>query len=389
MTILGIVAEYDPFHNGHLHHLREAQARIRPDLTYIVLSPCLKQRGTLAFLSPSDRAALALEAGADAVFSLPVLWTVRDAEHYALGSVALLANLGATHLAFGAEDDNLDLLQRIAELLESPSVSFKTCLKEKLSEGEGYPSALSSAVRSVLPEAGSIPDQPNNILALCYLRALIRLNCRLSPVIIRRNGSYHDMAVHPDSPSASAVRRALIRGNYDETYRALPAFAADLIRRRLLERRLPDPLIQDTILLSRLRSMTADEYALLPDLSEGLENALRNAAQAARSRDEIIRVLTGARYPSSRISRLCAYAMLHLSQSDFSSLPLPDSALLLGLKKNPDMTAMWKELPFPVFSSFTEWKKAAHPADLAAWRLWAQCCSLPDTLPFTEKTISF
>ena len=93
MKILGIVAEYDPFHRGHLHHITEAIRRASPDLVFVVLSPCFKQRGELALLSPSDRARLALEAGADAVFSLPVLWTVRDAEHYALGAVSLLSNL--------------------------------------------------------------------------------------------------------------------------------------------------------------------------------------------------------------------------------------------------------------------------------------------------------
>ena len=101
MKVLGIVAEYDPFHNGHLHHIVEAKKKICPDLTYIVLSPCVKQRGELSLLSPVDRARCALQAGADAVFSLPVLWTVRDAEHYALGAVSLLSGLGVTHLAFG------------------------------------------------------------------------------------------------------------------------------------------------------------------------------------------------------------------------------------------------------------------------------------------------
>ena len=98
VKILGIVAEYDPFHRGHLFHLREAQKQVLPDLTFVALSPCFKQRGELSLLSPADRARCALEAGADAVFSLPVCWTLRDAEHYALGSVALLANLGANFL---------------------------------------------------------------------------------------------------------------------------------------------------------------------------------------------------------------------------------------------------------------------------------------------------
>ena len=137
MAVLGIVAEYDPLHNGHLYHLSEAKSLVKPDLTYVVLSPCMKQRGDLPLLSPLDRARLALEAGADAVFALPVLWTVRDAEHYALGAVSLLASLGVTHLTFGAETNDLPLLNKAAELLESPAPSLRSALKTGLSSGIG------------------------------------------------------------------------------------------------------------------------------------------------------------------------------------------------------------------------------------------------------------
>ena len=130
MKILGIVAEYDPFHRGHLYHITEAKRLLSPDLVFVVLSPCVKQRGELSLLSPSDRARCALEAGADAVFSLPAAWTVRDAEHYALGAVSLLARLGATHLAFGAETPDEALLGRAADLLESPPPAFEAALKE-------------------------------------------------------------------------------------------------------------------------------------------------------------------------------------------------------------------------------------------------------------------
>ena len=134
--------------------------------------------------------------------------------------------------------------------------------------------------------------------------------------------------------------------------------------------------------------MSEAEYALLPDLSEGMENALRTAAASARTRRDLIASLAGKRYPAARVSRLCVCALLGLTQSDMDHAFLPESALLLGLRKKPEMTALWKQLSLPVVSSFTEWKKAAHPADLAAWRLWAQCCRLPDTLPFTEQIIT-
>ena len=387
MKILGIVAEYDPFHNGHLRHIAEAKRQVSPDLTVIALSPRLKQRGELSLLSPADRARCALEAGADAVFSLPVLWTVRDAEHYALGAVSLLSGLGVTHLAFGAETADAGLLRQAAALLESPDPVFQAALKEKLSSGAGYPAAVSAALSASLPAAKGLLDRPNNVLAVCYLRAVIRLRLSSEPVIIQRTGGYHDAGIDPAAPSASALRDGLACGNY-AAFSAVPEYTAGILRRRFLDGQVPDERIMDALLLSRLRAMDDREYLLLPDLSEGMENALREAARTSGSRRELIAALAGKRYPAARISRLCACVLLGVTKEQTESVPLPENALLLGLRKNSAMTAFWKSLPFPVISSFTEWKKAAHPADLAAWRLWAQCCRLPDTLPFSEKIVT-
>ena len=388
MKILGIIAEYDPFHRGHLFHLQEARKQISPDLTLIALSPCVKQRGGLALLSPSDRARCALEAGADAVFSLPVCWTLRDAEHYALGAVSLLSRLGMTHLAFGAETAIISLLQDAADLLENPTAALSAAMRNMLSAGIGWPSAVSSALSAVLPEAAGLLDKPNNILAVCYLRAIHRLGISVQPVIIPRTGSYHASSVDPKAPSASALREAFIRGSYAEAYAAVPDNTAAILRRRFLDGRIPDEKILDNLLLSKLHSMNEEEFHLLPDLSEGMENALRTAAVSARSRRELIASVSGKRYPSARISRLCSCALLNLTADQILSAPLPENALLLGLRKRPEMTALWKDRSFPIVSSFSEWKKEAAPADLAAWRLWARCCSLPDSLPFSEQIIS-
>ena len=388
MNILGIVAEYDPFHSGHLRHISEAKKAVSPDLTYVVLSPCFKQRGDLSLLSPADRARLALEAGADAVFCLPVLWTVRDAEHYALGAVSLLSGLGTTHLAFGAETADLPLLMRTADMLEDPEPSFRTALKAALSEGVGYPAALSDALTASLPQSSGLLSRPNNTLAVCYLRALRRLGLKISPVVVERRGSYHAKEIDPLSPSASALRDSLMRGNYDPAYMAVPGFTAGILRRRFLAGTIPDDRVADALLLSRLRSMNMESLRCLPDLSEGMENALAAAAVSACSRKELIGKLTTRRYPAARISRLCAGVMLGLTQEMTDHAPLPQNALLLGLRKNPEMTAGWKDLQIPVIPSFAEWKESAHPSDLSAWHIWAMCCRLPDTLPFSEKIVT-
>lgn len=381
MRILGIIAEYDPFHRGHERHLRLARERVRPDFTYIALSGCFKQRGEPALLSPFDRAACALEAGADAVFFLPTVWTVRDAEHYALGGVSLLQALGATHLAFGAEDGRTEPLEALAELLESPDGVLRGRLREHLTSGRGYPSALAAAVGEIRPELAPLLEKPNNTLAVCYLRAIRRLQAGLEPVPIPRHGGYHADRIDPEEPSASALREALGRGSLAPVRAAVTEKSGEVLQRAMLEGRLPREERLDTLLISRLRGMTPEEMRRLPDLSEGLEDRLREAARRVNTREELLNAVSTRRYPRARISRICAAALLGLTADGLAAEPLPRKAVLLGLRKNPEMTALWREKG-RIGPDWTE------EADLRAWRIWSLCAGLPDTLPWTERTVT-
>ena len=384
MSVLGIVAEYNPFHNGHLAHLNAAVSSVAPSAVLVVLSGPFTQRGEPALLSPFLRAGCALQAGADAVFALPVCWTVRDAEHYALGAVSMLASLGATHLAFGAETPDLPLLLRTADLLEAPPAPLQEALRTLLDQGRGYPYALSGAVGACLPEGGLLLRRSNNILAVCYLRAIRRLGLSLTPVVIPREGSYRSARIDPDYPSASAVRDALSRGSWQNALSALPETSAAAVRSTYLSGSIPDPARLDALLLNRLRSLSRTEAALLPDCPEGLDAALLKAAAAADSRAEILEVLTSRRYASARISRLCTCALLGITREHLEHLPLPDSALLLAIRKKTVMTEGWKNSVFRILTA-AEWQKTAARPELEAWRLWALCCGMPGSFPFSER----
>ena len=384
MAVLGIVAEYNPFHTGHLRHLRTAVSAVSPSAVLVALSGPFTQRGEPALLSPLVRARCALNAGADAVFALPVCWTVRDAEHYALGAVSMLSSLGATHLAFGAETPDLPLLQQTADLLEGNPVPLRDALHAALAQGRGYPDALAEAAGACLPESVSLLRRSNNILAVCYLRACRRLGLSLVPVVIPREGGYRSERIDPLSPSASAVREALSRGSWQDALSAMPEASAAAVRTAFLSGEVPDPARLDALLLARLRAMSRPEAARLPDCPEGLDAALLKAASDADSRAQILEILTSRRYATARISRLCACALLGITRDRLDRLPLPESALLLAVRKNPSMTASWKNAPVRVFTA-AAWQESADPADLEAWRLWSLCCGKPASFPFTEK----
>lgn len=388
MRILGIIAEYDPFHLGHEKHLLSARKAISPSAVYIVLSPCFRQRGELAFLSPYARARCALASGADAVFALPVSFVLCSAEQYALGAVSLLSALGCTHLAFGAETEDLPLLMQAAALLEDPPETLRLSLRQKLDQGLGFPEARDLALREVFPPAGDLLSRPNNILAVSYLRAIRKLHLPLQPVLIPRRGDYHADRIDPENPSASALRGALLRGDWLHALPALPGFSRREVQKAFLSNQIPDFRILDHLLLSCLRSALPEQLRLLPDVSEGIELRLLQAAKNACSRGELLDLVSSRRYPRARISRLCAAALLGMKTApDASAAPsAPPEALLLGLRRNPEITAPWRDLPLSVLSSL---KESKHPSlwetDGKAWKIWAQCASLPDTLPFSSR----
>ena len=389
MRVLGIIAEYDPFHRGHERHLRLARALAQPDFTYIALSPCVKQRGEFALLSPYDRAEAALLGGADAVFGLPAAWVCRDAEHYALGAVATLGGLGATHLAFGAESSDLSGLKRLAEMLEAPPASFREKLREELAAGRGYPAAQAAAAEGVMPGAGSILGSPNNILAVCYLRAIRRLGARMTPLAIPRTGAYRADRIDPEAPSASAVREALCRGDWAGGLAALPEASRRIVRRAALAGKLPEEKPLDTLILDRIRRMSREELRQLPEVSEGLEDRIARAASEAVSREELMDRTVTKRYTRARLSRIFAWAMMGVSREELEKLPLPEETLLLGLRANPEMTALWRDIPLRMVSSLRETEKPQMwRADREAWRIWNQIRHKPDHPPETAKVVT-
>ena len=168
MRIVGVIAEYNPFHSGHAHQLRQAREAAHADAVVAVMSGCFVQRGDAAIVSPAIRAKMALQNGADAVILLPALWSVRDAEHFALGGVHLLTGLGCDVLSFGAETADLPLLQAAVDALESPDLS--AAIQPHLSAGLPYPAALSAAMAEVAPAAARVLQSPNSTLGVCYLR---------------------------------------------------------------------------------------------------------------------------------------------------------------------------------------------------------------------------
>ena len=214
MKVVGIIAEYNPFHNGHLHHLQESIRLSLADYTIVVMSGNFMQRGTPALMDKYHRAKAALSCGADLVLELPAYYATGSAEYFALGGISLLDKLGVvSHLCFGSECGDLDFLSKVAQITSEESEAYQKCLQAHIKSGKSYPSARTAAIIEVCPELSSSVSgltTPNNILGIEYLKALYRLNSNIEPYTIQRVSShYHDQKLKESYSSASAIRNVI------------------------------------------------------------------------------------------------------------------------------------------------------------------------------------
>ena len=388
MRVVGVIAEYNPFHLGHAHHLAEARRLSGADAVVAVMSTVFTQRGDAALLSPADRARMALSAGADAVFALPVQWAVRDAEHFALGGVFILAGLGCDAISFGAETAQLPLLQEAAQLLESPDDGFAAGVQSCLAEGMPYPAAVSAAMEAALPGSGAVLASPNNTLAVCYLRAMTRLGAKMEAVPVQRLGGYHASALGDALPSATALRGAILRGDWAKVRAAMPQGAYAILQEAAAQGRIHRPDALDAALLYRLRTMSPAEYAALPDLSEGIENRLASAAENACAREELLLSAKTRRYPYARLSRLATHALLGMTEASLAACPLPESAQLLGFRRDKRelLTHLKQFGTLPILSKASEADCSApwFPLERRAYDVWALGAGLPSGLALTQ-----
>ena len=388
MRVVGVVAEYNPFHLGHAHHLAEARRLANADAVVVVMSSVFTQRGDAAILSPADRAKMALSAGADAVFALPAAWAVRDAEHFALGSVGILAGLGCDAISFGTESTDLAALQPVARLLESPDEDFSASVRTHMNVGLPYPAALSAALDAVMPGCGSLLEKPNSTLAVCYLRALLRLGTDMEVVPVQRLGGYHDSTLGDSLPSASALRGAILRGDWAQVRAAMPADAYAILRDAAVQGHLHRPDALDAALLYRLRTMSTSDYAALPDVSEGIEHRLSAAAETARSRDELLQSAKTRRYPYARLSRMATHALLGLTDAQLAALPLPETAWLLGFRKDArDLFTHFKEKDrLPILGKAADIDRSTpwFAAEARAYDVWSLGAGMPSGLALTQ-----
>ena len=301
MNVVGIVAEYNPFHAGHAFHLAETRRRLGACTAVAVMSGNFVQRGECAVLDKWSRVRLALEGGVDLVLELPTVWAVSSAEHFAWGAVRILKEAGADAISFGGESGDGAGLKEVAAYLDRPE--FHAGLRRFLDEGMPFAACRQAAVRDLLgDELAGLLSSPNDNLGVEYLKAARRLGWEPEVVAILRQGAGHDGGSHPDYPSASFVRDRILSGE----------LAAE------------NPAAMKTgerWVLAALRRMDESDFAALPDCGEGLSHRLYRAVRQGRTLDEVYALAKTKRYAHARIRRGLLWGARGIKESDRPDAP--------------------------------------------------------------------
>ena len=298
VKIAAIIAEYNPFHNGHLKQLRKAKREVGADILAVVMSGSFTERGDICVADKYTRAKWAIEAGADVVIELPTVYTLSNAQFFAEGALKTLSMLGEFTLCFGTETEELNDLSMVAEFMASESNDMSRMLKNFLSEGYSVAKSRSLALNLIRPDIANMLQMPNNILAVEYIKAGAKYGDKVD---------YHNIPRIPDNErtiaSSTKIRNRLYSGQNFE--KLVPEFVKK-------EDMVVDPTTYGTISTYALKSKTPDELAEITNIHEGMEN--RISKSDFNSFEEFLG-LTTKRYTRSTIKRIAACTAVGVTKS--------------------------------------------------------------------------
>lgn len=298
MEKIGIICEYNPFHNGHIYHLEKIKEMYPDSLIVLVLNGYFLERGEMSLLSKEDKIKIALEFGVDLVVELPVLFGTQSADIFANAAITILNHLNIDKLVFGSELNDITLLNKIVEEIEAPTYQIK--VKELLKKGCNYPTALAKAINIDVDF-----NHPNDLLAISYLKAIKKNYFPITPISIKRTSDYHDLKSNESIISASNIRHKFL--NQEDITNYLPKISKNAL--------IPFP---EDLYFKLLKSkiLTTPQLEEFLTVDEGIETRLISGMKKSYSLEEFINTVKTKRYTYNKIHRMCLHILLGITKEE-------------------------------------------------------------------------
>lgn len=330
--VLGIIAEYNPFHNGHLYHLETSKNTTNCDYTVAIISGNFTQRGSTSVVDKWSKTKMALQNGVDLVIELPVLYSISSSENFADGAIKILNSLGIIdYLSFGSETPDITILDSIADILCNEPKDYKKLLTTELDKGLSFPKARENALLNYIKNANTFENDkpnfkkhkkalssPNNILGIEYLKALKKYNSSIKPVCISRFATdYNSSDFSGSIASATAIRELIKNKDFNSIKTVIPENSYPVLMDCINSGHIvPDLNCFEKEIIYTLRKMNIEEIYNLPDVSEGLEFSIKKAVNSCNTINEFLDIVKSKRYTVTRLQRILLYALLNISKKD-------------------------------------------------------------------------
>ena len=346
MKVAGIIVEYNPLHNGHVHHIEETRRLSNCDYLICVMSGNFTQRGEPALIDKFTRTEMALNNGVDLVIELPFVFTVQNADIFAYSSVSILNHLGVDEIYFGSETGNISELNKLGDIIVSEQ--YNILVRKYSKAGNSYPTSSDLAMRELYPSDAF--DLPNNILGIQYILAGKQLNSNIEFKTIKRLQSdyYSDLDVNKDIQSATAIRKALLKGEDISKYVPQNVNAVLSSRKIITYEDFLNPLSYI------LKSSTKEDLKNIFNINEGFENRILKVKDFSSVQSLIDKLLT-RRYTNSKVKRSLAHILCNIKQGSLTSFEIPYIRILGMNQLGKEYLSYYKKrIDIPLISKVTE-----------------------------------
>ena len=337
---IGIICEYNPFHNGHLYHLNKIKEMYPNSNIILVLSGWITERGDLSLIDKFKKADIALHYGVNLVVELPFKF-IQSADFFAKGSVEILNKLGCNTIVFGSESNDIENLKYLADI-QLNNKKYNDLVKEYVKEGINYPTALSKALKTI---TGKTVDTPNDLLGLSYIREIIKNNYNITPVSIKRDSDYNSKTIEGKITSATSIRELLKKKKSVKKY--VPKCSYKYLKDVLF--------IEDYFDYLKYKIISSNDLTIYQGIDNDLSNRIYKYIDNSNNLDELINNIKTKRYTYNRLKRSLTYILLSITKEDCSNLDL-EYIRILGFNKSGKeyLNKIKKNIDIPILTNYDD-----------------------------------
>lgn len=374
MVKVGIICEYNPFHNGHLYHLNKIKELYKDAYIVLVMSGNFTQRGDVSVLNKWDKTDIALHYGVDLVVELPFVFATQSADIFAKASIEILDNLGCDYLVFGSESNDIKKLTKLAEI-QLNDKKYQSLVKKYLDDGINYPTAINNALIEL---TGKNVSTPNDILGVTYIREIIKSKSKIKPITIKRNNDYNCEELSDFYSSATSIRLALKQNS--NVLNQVPDYVHNFLNKNLMFNDKYFELLKYTIMIN-------DNLESIQTVDEGIHNRIKKYIITSKSYDDLILKIKTKRYTYNKLNRMFTHILCNLKKEEVENIDNIEYIRVLGFNNNGRQIIkdMKDKTSVPIITNFSDIESSILDIEFRTTCVYASILNENDKIKLIES----